>query len=96
MSIQTPGPALSRPPRRAAPFDVRRVRDDFPILRQKVHGKPLVYLDNAATTQKPRAVLEALQHYYTADNANIHRGSTCSASAPPGPTRRRASRCSAS
>jgi cysteine desulfurase/selenocysteine lyase len=55
-------------------FDVRRVREDFPILRQKVRGKPLVYLDNAATAQKPRAVLDALQHYYTSDNANIHRG----------------------
>jgi cysteine desulfurase/selenocysteine lyase len=55
-------------------FDVRRIRDDFPILRQKIRGKPLVYLDNAATAQKPRAVLDALQHYYTADNANIHRG----------------------
>ncbi|MFO0930097.1 MAG: aminotransferase class V-fold PLP-dependent enzyme, partial [Gemmataceae bacterium] len=53
--------------------DVRRIREDFPILRQKVHGKPLVYLDNAATTQKPTAVLEAVRHYYTADNANIHR-----------------------
>ncbi|MFO0843700.1 MAG: SufS family cysteine desulfurase [Gemmataceae bacterium] len=49
------------------------MRDDFPILRQKVHGRPLVYLDNAATTQKPRAVLDALQRYYTQDNANIHR-----------------------
>jgi len=55
-------------------FDVQRVRDDFPILRQKVRGKPLVYLDNAATSQKPRAVLDALQHYYAADNANVHRG----------------------
>ena len=67
------------PPRAARPaespmFDVQRVRDDFPILRQKVRGKPLVYLDNAATAQKPRAVLDALQHYYAADNANIHRG----------------------
>ena len=67
------------PPRAARPaespmFDVQRVRDDFPILRQKVRGKPLVYLDNAATAQKPRAVLDALQHYYAADNANVHRG----------------------
>ncbi len=54
-------------------FNVQRVREDFPILRQKVHGKPLVYLDNAATTQKPQAVLDALQHYYSADNANVHR-----------------------
>jgi cysteine desulfurase/selenocysteine lyase len=50
------------------------VRRDFPILSQKVHGKPLVYLDNAATTQKPRQVLEAIERYYSADNANVHRG----------------------
>jgi cysteine desulfurase/selenocysteine lyase len=59
----------------AAPaFDARRVREDFPILRQKVHGKPLVYLDNAASTQKPRAVIDALVRYYEHDNANVHRG----------------------
>ena len=57
-----------------AGFDVRRIREDFPILRQTVHGKPLVYLDNAATTQKPRAVLDALMAYYSEDNANVHRG----------------------
>ncbi len=51
-----------------------KVRADFPILHQKIHGKPLVYLDNAATSQKPRQVLEALQHYYEFDNANVHRG----------------------
>lgn len=55
-------------------FNVSRVRADFPILQQTVHGKPLVYLDNAATTQKPRAVIDALNHYYSADNANVHRG----------------------
>ena len=55
-------------------LDVARVRADFPILRQLVRGKPLVYLDNAATTQKPVAVIEALNHYYRLDNANIHRG----------------------
>ena len=54
-------------------FDVARVREDFPILRERVHGKPLVYLDNANTTQKPQSVLEALDHYYRHDNANIHR-----------------------
>ena len=57
-----------------AGFNVRRIREDFPILRQTVHGKPLVYLDNAATTQKPRAVLDALMAYYSEDNANVHRG----------------------
>ncbi len=54
-------------------FDVQAVRRDFPILDEIVHGKPLVYLDNANTTQKPRQVLEALDHYYRHDNANIHR-----------------------
>ena len=55
-------------------FDVQRVRADFPALRQSVHGRPLVYLDNAATTQKPTVVIDALRHYYEADNANVHRG----------------------
>jgi cysteine desulfurase / selenocysteine lyase len=68
---------VAKPPQQihvARPFDVDKVREDFPILHQKVHGKPLVYLDNAATTQKPLAVLEALENYYRRDNANIHRG----------------------
>mgnify|MGYP001604521322 CR=1 FL=1 len=55
-------------------LDIKRIRDDFPILQRTVHGKPLVYLDNAATTQKPRQVIEALTRYYTTFNANIHRG----------------------
>jgi len=55
-------------------LDVERVRADFPILQQKVHAKPLVYLDNAATSQKPRAVIEAITRYYEGTNANIHRG----------------------
>jgi len=55
-------------------FDPDDVRKDFPILGQRVHGKPLVYLDNAATTQKPQAVLDALNYYYRAGNANVHRG----------------------
>src|SRR6267378_7221151 len=50
------------------------LRTDFPILDQNVHGQPLIYLDNAATTQKPRAVLDALRNYYERDNANVHRG----------------------
>jgi cysteine desulfurase/selenocysteine lyase len=54
-------------------FDVETVRQDFPILQRQVHGKPLVYLDNAATTQKPRQVIDALVHYYEYMNANIHR-----------------------
>jgi cysteine desulfurase / selenocysteine lyase len=55
-------------------LDVARIRRDFPILHQRVHGKPLVYLDNAATTQKPQAVIDAITRYYTTDNANVHRG----------------------
>ena len=55
-------------------LDVDRVRKDFPVLEREVHGKPLAYLDNAATSQKPRAVIDAVTHYYTAYNANIHRG----------------------
>ena len=59
---------------RAATLDPEALRQDFPILHQQVHGKPLVYLDNAATTQKPRTVIDALAHYYEHDNANVHRG----------------------
>ncbi len=55
-------------------LNVWKIREDFPILNQKVHGKPLVYLDNAATTQKPRAVIDAITNFYTSDCANIHRG----------------------
>jgi len=55
-------------------LDVERLREDFPILSLRVHGKPLVYLDNAATSQKPRSVIEAITRFYSAENANIHRG----------------------
>ena len=55
-------------------FEISRVRGDFPILQQEVHGHPLVYLDNGATTQKPAAVVETLERYYYLDNANVHRG----------------------
>jgi cysteine desulfurase/selenocysteine lyase len=65
-------PAVGEIPART--FDVRRIREDFPILKQKMHGKPLVYLDNAATSQKPQAVIDALLHFYLVDCANIHRG----------------------
>ncbi len=58
----------------AVAFDVEKIRADFPILRQKVRGHDLVYLDNAATSQKPRAVIDAIVEYYEAGNANIHRG----------------------
>jgi len=65
------------PPVRETPapaFDVRRIREDFPLLKQKVHGKPLVYLDNAATSQKPQKVIDALLQFYTRDCSNVHRG----------------------
>ncbi len=55
-------------------FDVGRIRADFPLLRQQIHGKPLVYLDNAATSQKPQAVIETLTRYYAEENSNVHRG----------------------
>ncbi len=55
-------------------LDVERIRKDFPILHQEVHGRPLVYLDSAATSQKPQVVLDALADYYGRDNANVHRG----------------------
>ncbi|MEX1253677.1 MAG: cysteine desulfurase [Dehalococcoidia bacterium] len=55
-------------------LDIQRIREDFPILKREVHGRPLVYFDNTATTQKPKAVIDALVHYYEHYNANIHRG----------------------
>jgi len=55
-------------------FDVDKIRDDFPILKRKVHGKPLVYLDNAATSQTPQIVIDTIVDYYSTYNANIHRG----------------------
>ena len=63
--------AVSRP---RAVFDVRRIRQDFPILQERVHGKPLVYLDNAATAQKPQAVIDTMVRSLAEENANIHRG----------------------
>jgi cysteine desulfurase/selenocysteine lyase len=55
-------------------LDVEAVRREFPVLAQRVHGKPLVYLDSAATSQKPRAVIDAVSRFYAEDNANVHRG----------------------
>ena len=55
-------------------LDVARIRDDFPILKQTVNGKPLIYLDNAATSQKPQVVIDALVNYYETENSNVHRG----------------------
>ena len=54
-------------------LDVQRIRNDFPVLQRTVHGKPLVYLDNAATSQKPRQVIQALTDYYEQYNSNVHR-----------------------
>ena len=68
---------MSNPPAVAegvTAFDVERIRADFPALHQEVHGKPLVYLDNAATTQKPRAVIDAVRTFYERDCSNVHRG----------------------
>src|SRR5262249_37781750 len=62
-------PAKALPPL----FDLRKVRDDFPILQRLAHSKPLVYFDNAATTQKPAPVIDAIRRYYELYNANIHR-----------------------
>jgi cysteine desulfurase/selenocysteine lyase len=58
----------------SAAFDVERIREDFPVLKQTIHGKPLVYLDSAATAQKPFAVIDAIRKFYEVDCANIHRG----------------------
>ncbi len=68
-SRRVPSPAS-----RAGPLDVDRIRRDFPILARTIHDKPLVYLDNAATAQKPQSVIDAISDYYTSINANIHRG----------------------
>jgi cysteine desulfurase / selenocysteine lyase len=58
----------------AAPFDVEKIREDFPVLKQTIHGRPLVYLDSAATAQKPFAVIDAIRRFHEVDCANIHRG----------------------
>jgi len=71
---RTPMPHDAVAAHQSTPFDVQRVREDFPILRARVHGRPLVYLDNAATTQKPQAVVDAVVRSYTQENANVHRG----------------------
>src|SRR6187549_3517201 len=57
-----------------ATLDVEAIRRDFPLLQRHVHGRPLVYLDNAATTQKPQQVIDRLVRFYSSENANIHRG----------------------
>ena len=55
-------------------FDVTKVRQDFPILGRTINNRPLTYLDNAATSQKPQVVIDTLSHYYSQSNANVHRG----------------------
>ena len=55
-------------------FDLAKIRNDFPILSRKVHGQPLVYFDNAATSQKPTAVISSITDYYDRYNSNVHRG----------------------
>ena len=70
LTLQPPEPVARTP----LPFDVRRIRADFPILGERVQDRPLVYLDNGATAQKPRAVIDALSQYYATQNANVHRG----------------------
>jgi cysteine desulfurase / selenocysteine lyase len=72
--MSSPAENLSSTAGHRGSFDVVRVREDFPILARRVNGKPLVYADNAATTQKPKQVIERLRHYYAHENANIHRG----------------------
>ena len=71
--MNAPSSAVTAAPRAPA-LDVARLRAEFPILSQVVHGKPLAYLDSAATSQKPRAVIDAVTRYYEHDNANVHRG----------------------
>ncbi len=66
--------AAKNSPATRPPFDVAAARADFPILAERIHGKPLVYLDNAATSQKPLAVIETLRNFYAHESANIHRG----------------------
>ncbi len=65
---------ISQASDKKAVININKIRKDFPALNQSVHGKPLVYLDNAATSQKPQCVIDAVNHYYCHDNANVHRG----------------------
>ena len=75
MKTSTAHPAVAKGTTKSGPvFDVQQVRGEFPILRQTVNGKPLVYLDNAATSQKPQCVIDTVRRYYEQTNANIHRG----------------------
>jgi cysteine desulfurase/selenocysteine lyase len=69
MNAAVPAAPLTR-----RPLDVDKVRRDFPVLERRVHGKPLTYLDNAASSQRPRAVIDAISHYYETSHSNVHRG----------------------
>jgi len=73
-AIRAAAVAVNGSPARYGAFDVEGVRRDFPVLHQKINGKPLAWFDNAATTQKPRQVIDAISRYYATDNSNIHRG----------------------
>lgn len=73
-TVTTESPAPKGSPVARSPLNVEKIRKDFPGLDQQVYGKPLAYLDNAATTQKPRAVIDAICHFYERDCANVHRG----------------------
>jgi len=75
LGLQQPsrGVNVFQSPVSSRPFDVQAIRKDFPVLHQKVNGRPLVWLDNAATTQKPQVVIDAISHFYENDNSNIHR-----------------------
>jgi cysteine desulfurase/selenocysteine lyase len=68
-AVPVTAPTTQRPP-----LDVERIRRDFPVLERRVHGKPLTYLDNAASSQRPRAVIDAVSHYYETSHSNVHRG----------------------
>ncbi len=67
-------PSITPPVAVKKPYDVYRIREDFPILKQKIRGKPLVYLDSAASSQKPKRVIDAISRFYSEDYSNIHRG----------------------
>ncbi len=77
----------------ATAYDVEAIRRDFPILSREVYGKPLVYLDNGASAQKPQAVIDAVSHAYSNEYANVHRGLHFCPMPRRKPTKRRARRC---
>ena len=74
MSAPGRSTTLRVPQTEESSFDIERIRDDFPILKQKIHGKPLVYLDSAASAPKPKTVIDTISRFYAEDYSNIHRG----------------------